>query len=63
MDYKKKERIKTLLKVARIIRLILTFALVCGVYFETGVITAVSIFLLFSAGEILPLKTNKTLKH
>ena len=42
----------------RIVRIILTMALVVGVYFETGVLTAVSIFLLMAAVELkhLPLK-------
>lgn len=42
----------------RIVRIILTLALVVGVYFETGILTAISIFLIMVAIELryLPLK-------
>lgn len=47
------------MKFLKIITFILTFALACGVYFETGIITAVSIFLIFCAVEILPLRRKR----
>lgn len=42
----------------RIVRYVLTLALVVGVYFETGILTAISIFLINVALELkhLPLK-------
>ena len=44
----------------KIVRMILTMALVVGVYFEAGIVTAVSMFLIFVAIELkhLPLKSD-----
>ena len=49
------------MKLARIFRWVLTMALTIGVYFEAGIITAVSMFLLFVGTELshLPLKGGK----
>ena len=46
------------MKLARIFRWVLTMALTIGIYFEAGIITAISMFLLFVAVELrhLPLK-------
>jgi len=46
------------MKLARIFRWIFTMALVVGVYFETGILTAICMFLLMVAVELrhLPLK-------
>ena len=48
------------MKLARIFRWVLTMALVVCVYFETGIVTSVSMFLLFVAVELkhLPLKSD-----
>ena len=48
------------MKLAKIFRCILTMALVIGVYFEAGIVTSVSMFLLFVAVELrhLPLKSD-----
>jgi len=47
----------------KIVRIVLTLGLVIGVYFETGIITAISMFLIFVAIELkhLPLKKNRIL--
>jgi len=45
----------------KIVRIILTLGLVVGVYFESGIVTSVSMFLIFIAIEFrhLPLKADR----